>query len=258
MNLGLTAPLNPWRPGNAAPGARLARLPAARGGEGGRRPGRGSFVNGGRARGRGGGDGAARAWRAPALPYYGVPPPPAALLAPLRRAGSPAFVLFPSRPAGRVPGAAAQRGWAGGGNCAVLPGCLSGFLPILRGPCQARAGAWVLCRGLPWQLGGPCRGGDPGPQQAVRRKRKELVAAVERGKNSRLSFEGGFSFPSKAPFLGCECGDRRRGLRPKGIRAHVGPARPRRASLCSPGCFFFFLLLGPFLSSFLPRSARLL
>lgn len=90
MNLGLTGPLNPLRPGNAALGARLPRSPPAVGREA---AGRGSFVAAAGPAGRGG-RGGLLASGAPEPPF--VTPPP--LLPP--RPGRPPLYFTPA--AGRA------------------------------------------------------------------------------------------------------------------------------------------------------------
>lgn len=105
MNLGLTGPLNPLQPGNAAPGARLPSSPPALGREA---AGSGVFVAAAGPAGRGG-RGGRLASGAPGPPF--VTPPPSALphSLPPSAARSPAFVLYSvGRPASLGRGAAAR------------------------------------------------------------------------------------------------------------------------------------------------------
>lgn len=105
MNLGLTGPLNPLQPGNAAPGARLPSSPPALGREA---AGSGVFVAAAGPAGRGG-RGGRLASDAPGPPL--VTPPPSALppSLPPCAAQSPAFVLYSvGRPASLGRGAAAR------------------------------------------------------------------------------------------------------------------------------------------------------
>lgn len=174
MNLGLTAPLNPLRPGNAAGGAArsLARRPPWKGG--GRVAG---LCCGGRAAGRGGRWRAAGTRSARALPPPAPPPPPspspaAAAALPLRPP-----LYFPPSPAGSARSYTVLREEAG---------------PARGGARLGRPGWAWRCTACPG-VGIPTRTPNPGI-------RKESWARGRRGwKNSSVSFEEVPLFLLEAP-----------------------------------------------------------
>lgn len=163
MNLGLTGPLNPSRPGNAVLGARLLRSPPAVGRE---RPGRRSFVAAAGPADRGGGGG---------LLASGAPDPPTSpRLSPAPAVRSPAFVLS-SR------GSRRGSGGAGGRGCAPVPG--TGAARRLPAP-----------RGSAWR--GALRGRDAEPHAERRDARGDRGSGPwQLVKELALKFRGGVSCP---------------------------------------------------------------
>lgn len=232
MNLGLTGPLNPLRPGNAAPGARLPRSPPALGREA---AGSGVFVAAAGPAGRGG-RGGRLASGAPGPPF--VTPPPSALPPALPpRPGRPPLYFSP---------------WAGrarpGSGYAVVPGRTWGPQPARRlpsrgapvdpgprpGPAPTRAGdrgaAWC-CRsewGSRPARGAREAGGALGSRSAA-------VAERTRAQVSRRLF-----FPvGKSPFLRARLRRAPRDLRPEGMEVALEPERPRPTPACTEGFYSF-------------------
>lgn len=244
MNLGLTGLLNPLRPGNAAPGARLPRLPPVVGRErraGGlllRRPGRRAGVAG------------ASSSR---LARPNPPPPP--LLPPARppsAARSPAFVLSSPGPPGsggeRRRGRPELRGRARG------PEPPRGAAPASgRGlaPARARALGAALATGAGGSAS-PRRGRDPGPHARCPGKRKESWAGIAAaGQRTRTQVSGRFLFSGcKAPpGAGAGAEGRPRGPRAKGMKVDLEQERLRPTPVCSSEGFYSFSSFSVFLPS---------
>lgn len=159
MNLGLTGPLNPLRPGNAALGAQpLARRPRSEG----RRPGSGVFCCSGPDCGLG--------WqgRAPGVWRDGAP------------SSSPSLVLsFCAQDVRLCTFLFGRRAWpgssgAGGGNCSVGPGGrrLPGVFPARRAPPDPERDPGLRDWGRrPWRWARcavPALRSDPGPHTVPR------------------------------------------------------------------------------------------